>query len=45
MVVPDFVYLLPFSNNFPLKLLKNINSGFLLVHISNNSACSIDVGL
>ena len=43
MVVSDFAYLLPFSNNFPLKFLKNINSGFTLVHISNNSACYIDV--
>ena len=45
IVVSDFAYLLPFSNNFPLKLLKNIHSGFTLVHIPNNSACSIYAGL
>ena len=45
IVVSDFAYLLPFSNNFPLKFLKNIHSGFTLVDITNNSACSIDVGL
>ena len=45
IVVSDFAYLLPFSNNFPLKFLKNTHSGFTLIHIPNNSACSIDVGL
>ena len=45
IVVSDFAYLLPFSNNFSLKFLKNIHSGFTVVHIPNNSACSIDVGL
>ena len=45
IVVSDFSYLLPFSNNFPLKFSKNMHSGFTLVHIPNNSACSIDMGL
>ena len=47
IVVSDFAHLLPFSNNFPLKYLKNINLGFTLVHIPtcNKSACSINMGL
>ena len=45
IVVSDFAYLLPFSNNFPLKYLKNIHSGFTLGQIPNNSARSIYMGL
>ena len=32
-----------FSNNFPLQYFKNIHSGFTLVHIPDNSTCSLDI--
>ena len=35
IVVSDFVYLSPFSNNFPLKHSKDRNWGFPLIHITN----------